>query len=229
LGKIKWYKRDPDAALAGFFELSLEERGAYGTVIDLIYSRANDLPDDDRFIAGWLGADVRVWKRIKKRLVATGKIKISNGKITNKRATSEILKGLHRIAVASEAGRTSRPKSASVTNEIKDIDVTDAKRTPELTTTTTTKNNKKVRLPADWKPKKTDVERAFEKGNGHKQIIALVEGFKSHWAEATGVKASKTNWDRAFQNWTDNDIKFNGPPNLRPGSGGKLTRNQIAG
>ena len=39
MGTLKWYKRDPDAALSGMFELTLEERGAYNTILDLIYSR----------------------------------------------------------------------------------------------------------------------------------------------------------------------------------------------
>ena len=31
MGNIRWYKRDPDAALNGMAVLTLEERGAYNT------------------------------------------------------------------------------------------------------------------------------------------------------------------------------------------------------
>jgi len=40
VGKVRWYKRDPNAALTGMAGLTLEERGAYNTILDLIY--AND-------------------------------------------------------------------------------------------------------------------------------------------------------------------------------------------
>ena len=146
MGQLKWYKRDPDAALTGFFELTLEERGAYGTVLDLIYARDGNLPDDDKFIAGFLRSDVRVWRRIKKVLLARGKITIEDGIIRNFRATSEILTALSRIGSASDAGVASgisrRRKSEAKFNKNNKVGGTDVptehERTLELTTTTTT-------------------------------------------------------------------------------------------
>jgi hypothetical protein len=35
---MKWYKRDPNAALTGMASLKLEERGAYNTILHLIYA-----------------------------------------------------------------------------------------------------------------------------------------------------------------------------------------------
>ena len=32
MGVLRWYKRDPRAALSGMMELTLEERGAYNTI-----------------------------------------------------------------------------------------------------------------------------------------------------------------------------------------------------
>src|SRR4051812_5172595 len=100
MGIIKWYKRDPDAALSGMMVLTLEERGAYNTVLDLLYTRSGNLPDDDRFIAGWLRCDTRVWRRIKTRLISLGKLLIKDGNITNARATSEIDAALGRVLSA---------------------------------------------------------------------------------------------------------------------------------
>jgi uncharacterized protein YdaU (DUF1376 family) len=72
--------------------LTLEER-AYITVCALIYSTANRLADDDRYLAGACCVDLRVWRRIKRRLIDVGKIAIEDGFIRNKRCTSEILRG----------------------------------------------------------------------------------------------------------------------------------------
>src|SRR4051812_37288464 len=113
MGLIKWYKRDPEAALTGMMSLTLEERGAYNTVLDLIYARDGRLPDDDRFLAGWMRCDIRVWRRLKSRLIQLDKIRIADGFITNLRATSEVDEALHRVEAASEAGRASAAKRAS--------------------------------------------------------------------------------------------------------------------
>jgi uncharacterized protein YdaU (DUF1376 family) len=138
LGKIRWYKRDPDAALSGMMGLTLEERGAYNTVLDLLYSRAGYLPDDDRFICGWLRCDPRIWRRIKQRLVDLKKLVIESGQITNYRATSEITMALHRLEDAAEAGRSSARRRACVSKENNDIAPTTVEKTDQLTTTTTT-------------------------------------------------------------------------------------------
>lgn len=107
VGQIKWYKRDPTAALEGFFELTLEERGAYGTILDLIYAKDGNLPDDDKFVAGWMRVDVRVWRRLKQRLIDLGKLRIEAGTIRNKRADVEVESALSRVENARQAGRIS--------------------------------------------------------------------------------------------------------------------------
>lgn len=85
-----WYKRDAAAALEGMRILTLEERGAYNTILDLIYDREGNVPDDDRFIAGWLGCPLQRWKKLKASLVVFKKLTIVNGKISNPRAEKEI-------------------------------------------------------------------------------------------------------------------------------------------
>jgi hypothetical protein len=94
--KFRWYKRDPDAALGGMMGLTLEERGAYNTVLDLIYIHTDKLLDDDRFIAGWCGCDVRIWRRIRGRLIHCGKLSVDNGYLRNERATDVVLRGIAR-------------------------------------------------------------------------------------------------------------------------------------
>ena len=114
MGALSWYKRDPDAALQGMFELTLEERGAYNTVLDLIYSRADNLPDDDRYISGCCGCDLRVWRRIKKTLIERGKLHLDDGFVRNTRATSDVLRALAKVASCRQAARTKHAKSTDV-------------------------------------------------------------------------------------------------------------------
>ena len=73
MGKTRWYKRDPEAALNGMANLTLEERGAYNGVLDLIYSKDGDLPDDDDLISRVLRINPRTWKKHKAALISKGK------------------------------------------------------------------------------------------------------------------------------------------------------------
>jgi uncharacterized protein YdaU (DUF1376 family) len=88
-------------------ELDLEERGAYNTVLDLIYATAGDLVDDDRQIAKRLRCDIRVWRRIRNRLIELEKLYVHAGRLRNKRADQEIYAAQHRAISSAEAGRKS--------------------------------------------------------------------------------------------------------------------------
>lgn len=88
-----YYKRFPrkflDACIGT--EWTLEHKGAYALVIDLIFMRDGHLPDDSKYIAGQLGCSVRKWNSIKKFLIEQGKISDENGIISNKTANNLII------------------------------------------------------------------------------------------------------------------------------------------
>ena len=97
MGSLKWYKRDPRAALTGMMELTLEERGAYNTILDLIYVHDGALRDDAKFIAPWLNVRVKTWERLRRRLLDTGKIFVHGGALHNERADDEVQEALARV------------------------------------------------------------------------------------------------------------------------------------
>lgn len=69
-----FYRRDPGASLAGMSSLSLEERGVYNTVIDLLYLTWRPLEDDRGYIAGHCRCAVQKLNPILNRLVEKGKL-----------------------------------------------------------------------------------------------------------------------------------------------------------
>jgi len=69
-----FYRRDPSKALSGMIGLSLEERGVYNTVLDLLYSTWRPIEDDRRFIANWCGCAVQKLNPILNRLIETGRL-----------------------------------------------------------------------------------------------------------------------------------------------------------
>jgi hypothetical protein len=113
--QIRWYKRDPTAALEGMAILTLEERGAYNTILDLIYAHDGCVDDDNRYIAGWLRCDVRIWKRIRARLIDLGKLYIAGNTLRNERADRVIFDAVRRIGSAIQAGRASGAKRRYLT------------------------------------------------------------------------------------------------------------------
>jgi hypothetical protein len=62
------------ARLDAVMLLTLEERGAYLTLDELARTREGFVPDQDRWLAGWLQCSVRKWKLIRAALIAKGKL-----------------------------------------------------------------------------------------------------------------------------------------------------------
>jgi hypothetical protein len=69
-----FYRREPSKALSGMIGLSLEERGVYNTVLDLLYSTWRPLEDDRAFLAGWCGCAVQKLNPIVRRLIEKGRL-----------------------------------------------------------------------------------------------------------------------------------------------------------
>lgn len=106
MGDLKWFKFDPNAALTGTLALTLEERGAYFTVLWLIYDNEGSVADDETILA-WLQCNGRVWKRIREKLLKTGKLYIHGGMLRNRRADDEVNLALQKIASSAKAGLAS--------------------------------------------------------------------------------------------------------------------------
>ncbi|WP_395326915.1 HNH endonuclease [Novosphingobium sp. BL-8H] len=69
-----YHKRYHSDALAGCMALTLEERGAYQTLQDLMYDRQGPILDAERLLAGYMGVSIRKWRSLRETLLAKGKI-----------------------------------------------------------------------------------------------------------------------------------------------------------
>jgi len=115
-----WYKRYGADFISGTLGLSLEEKGAYSIILDLMYDRGGGIPDDARYIAGVCGCSVRKWNSIREKLLAGGKITISGGLISNSRAEKEIENAAKNADERAESGRKGgikRAQNATTSNE----------------------------------------------------------------------------------------------------------------
>lgn len=107
-----WYRRFPDNFIAGTVGLTLEEKGAYSLVLDLMYVRGGPVPDEPRYIAGVCNCSVRKWNAIREKLISLGKIHVVNGYLTNDRAEKEIENAAKDAQERAESGRRGGAKTA---------------------------------------------------------------------------------------------------------------------
>jgi len=115
---VDWFKGSPNAWIGGTRELTLEERGAYNDIIHLLYARDGDLPDDEKFIARYLGCRPQVWRRLRALLLAKGKIHFkADGKLTANRVETELKHAHERIEKMARLGRVSALKRKEI-NEL---------------------------------------------------------------------------------------------------------------
>lgn len=64
-----YHRRFHEDALNGYRRLSLELRGAYTTILDVMYDTGGPVRDEPRLMCAHLDCDLRVWKRIRSALV----------------------------------------------------------------------------------------------------------------------------------------------------------------
>jgi uncharacterized protein YdaU (DUF1376 family) len=115
MGSLKWYKRDPRAALHGMTGMTLEECGAYNKILDLIYCHDGALDDNADYICHVLNCNVRTWRRLKVRLLELGKVYVHAGCFRNERADNEIVNAQRLLKLSAEKAN----KRWATYNEIK--------------------------------------------------------------------------------------------------------------
>jgi uncharacterized protein YdaU (DUF1376 family) len=136
---MKWYKHDPSAALAGMMGLTVEERGAYYTLIDVFYDRDGHVPDDDWLMSRILGCNPRTWRRLKLALFQKHKVTVEAGNLVPNRGRSTLIE-------AKEFAEHQRNRARMRWERVEKVNKNNEAAMPITTTTTTTK--KEVIFPA---------------------------------------------------------------------------------
>ncbi len=87
--------------------MTLEEEGFFWRMTRLMYANDGAFPDHDRSNAGIMGIDIRVYRRLKERLLGRPKpvIKAADGNLVNKRVLEEINRFCAAKKSASDRGK----------------------------------------------------------------------------------------------------------------------------
>lgn len=126
MSALPYHKRYHGDALTGFMALTLEERGAYQTLLDMMYDRGGPLIDNERLLAGYMNCSIRKWRQIRESLIEKGKIRINaEGQIANRRAQKEIentTKTQRKLIEAGSKGGRKRAENEKKDNENNESD-----------------------------------------------------------------------------------------------------------
>lgn len=110
---MPYHRRYHGDALTGYRKLDLEERGAYTTVLDLIYDAGGPIENNERWLAGELNCSLRKSRAILSKLLSMQKIYITiDGKISNHRCEQELDYALKTSRKQAENGSKPKRKSA---------------------------------------------------------------------------------------------------------------------
>lgn len=87
---MPWFKCFQDAWLEGTRNLKPEQRGIYFDCLCLLYKFGTPLKRDDKWMSHQLHVPVRTWQRLKRELIASGKLVEIDGALSNARAEKEV-------------------------------------------------------------------------------------------------------------------------------------------
>lgn len=122
---LPWYACYPRDFNDGMIGLTLEERGAYITLLNLIYARGGPIPEDTWWITSQLGCTTRAWVKVRAALLLKRKLFTTelDGEphLMNPRAEREIAERFETSKKFSDAGRRGGQKSRPKPKEINGV------------------------------------------------------------------------------------------------------------
>jgi hypothetical protein len=123
---LPWFKCEPRRFREGLIGLTPEERGAYTTVIMLIYERVGPIPDEAKWIASHLNVSEKTWGKLRAALIVGGRIReiVVDGRtcLTDDRCEKVLSEQASLRDRFSAGGKQSRKSGASA-KENNDLDL----------------------------------------------------------------------------------------------------------
>lgn len=210
--KNQWYKYYPLDFQFGTQDLTLEQRGAYQAVLNLIYMHQGPVADNDRWIAGQLNISTRKWRSLKAALLSAGKLMVADGTIDNVRARTEIESALslrRKYAESGAKGARIMRENQAVASQNRDLppagpEDSESDSDPEIRSQNQSPEPpapRGRRLSTDWQPTQGDQEFARSKGLQDAEITDIAARFRDYWTAQPGARGIRTDWSATWRNW----------------------------
>lgn len=213
LPKVRRVGYSPDEYIAGVGGvLNVAEQGMYWMICSLMMSEGGPVLQNDRRLAGLCMCRPAEARKLVEALVTKGKIRRSNdGKLSQKRALSEVELSMNRIQNAVEngskggrpRGKTKQKQSSSQAEGFPDEKLSLTINHQPLTVRETTDVVSRKRahcLAEDWVCPSDWIDEAVAEGMPRARALAEAERMKN-WSIAGGKNTAKLNWRSAWRNW----------------------------
>lgn len=228
---LPYYPMYPRDFHEGTLRMSLELKGAYIMLLNLIYTRNGPVDDEDGYLARYVGCSIRKWQKLRLEMIGLGKIVVENGLIRNSRADEELLK--RRSYQDQQRENRSRPNK--INDEETPPKTTRAKPEPEsepieekeeAIASSKKPDAKGSRLPPDWELPDdwlTDASGLAFKANqptNPQEIRNEADKFRDYWTAKPGAAGRKLDWRGTWRNWFRSYLDRRPKPRNAPGSYG---------
>lgn len=215
---LPYYPMYPRDFFEGTQRMSLELKGAYIMLLNLIYTRNGPVDDEDGYLARYVGCSIRKWQKLRLELVGLGKIKVVDGLIHNSRADEELSKRTSYVDQKRE-NRARPNKNNAVESQPR---TTREKQEPEPILSVaiapeSSSTPRKARKPStehfmadDWWPSESDFEWALRPENtkGIQLTIEEINGETNQckrWfldkRDAGDTRGKRPGHSRSWQTW----------------------------
>lgn len=205
-----------DAYLADTTHLNAQEHGAYLLLLIVAWrSKRLRLPDDDKLLARYAKVDPRTWVRIKPTIMAfwelvdgfwTQKKQQKVWEIVSKRVESSRANGRGGGRPKSLKNNETPKPTGSENETQKNLSKTKPTIVGEKEEAKASSKSRGSRLPEDWAPSPRLISWAVAEGLSESEARREAEKFRGYWLNETGQRASKIDWNRAYQTWVRNEV-----------------------
>lgn len=229
---LPYYPMYPRDFFEGTQRMSLELKGAYIMLLNLIYTRNGPVADEDGYLARYIGCSVRKWQKLRLELIGLGKVAVENGFIRNSRADDELLKRAsysdqkreNRSRSNKNKAEKSRPREARANTE-PDTEP-EIEKKEEANASSKKPDAKGSRLPPDWSLPDDWLSDAGSIAFKAKQPITEQEirneadKFRDYWSAKPGAAGRKLDWRGTWRNWLRSYLERRPKPRNAPSSHG---------
>lgn len=203
-----FYKMDPSAWDFGTSELSLEQEAAYLRIVNAIHKHDQPVPDNDRVLAGMFRCSTRKARALLNALIEAGKVQIIDGKITNERASSDLVRrGFISSSRAESGAKGGRTRAERQDKSLENKETSQAIASPRIEENREEKeepigSSKKraSRLSATWTLPKPWGDFALSQGMPEFNVRREADRFRDYWTSKS-KDASKLDWEATWRNW----------------------------
>lgn len=225
MNRRPYHRRYHSDALTGYMSLTLEERGAYTTILDMLYDCWEPVVDNERYLAGCMGCSVRKYRSVRDALIEKGKIYLTDdNRISNSRFEKERENDAKFSRKQSENGSKRKDKSAEsaekpnknngasepnanpcASSTSTSTSTVKGKKETDVSKKTATRSKPKTEIPDGWFPETTGVEYANDRGLTDSEMYDEIENFADYHKKHASKMAD---WSAAWRTWVRKAVEI---------------------